>query len=1485
MLNIKHTFRPFVLLSMFAFTLSILWLLTAIANPVTADENVAIDYATDRVILAFRSSRQKSPSFSQQVIQLEPLSPEGNMGRESSNETIYIAHLADGISVEKAVEDFSADPTILWVEPDYLAYSATQPDDPLLPQQWALHQIGITESWNIVTGTPSTIIAVLDSGISFTHPDFASKLWTNPGEIPNNGVDDDNNGLIDDINGWDFVSEDNDPVDYNGHGTQVAGVAAAATNNGTGIAGACPECRIMPVQVMQISGFANYSDITQGVLYAARKGADVINISLGGYQNSTALRNAIETAVSQYGAVVVAGAGNDNKSQLFYPAAYTNVVAVGGTTITDMKTNFSNYGEWVDVVAPASDLTTTFLGDDYGLVSGTSYAAPLVAGLAGLIRTQHPDWPPALVVNQIKRLATPIDDINPSYAGQLGSGRVDAYASVATEPQPVLSVAEFYVDNVAAGRLVAGETHTLDIDLYNDWLSTSGITATLTAADPLLTINTDLTTFEAIPSGAVIQSSAPFSLTVDAAAGFSYPISLTLHLTSADSTYTTTQVVTLQTRTPNEPVSGAIFTDTVWTNDKTYFLTANVGVAPDFTLTIEPGTVVHMADGYTLDIGGTLIARGTPQEPIRFILDTGYSPLFFASPSKDAVYDEEYNYLSGSIIEHAMFEGTGLLITCQGGRPYLSHVTVEGSVNCNQTTPAAFEGPLVVKNSQIGNSLKVPGSVILLDSIVSQSISGADQDSSLIHNSTASSAGSLGNDSIIRASSLRSVSMGNGGLIEQSSVNGDLEVRGAGWVYSNTVTAGGVIVGDGSIVRGNTIQDTQVDFAALPGLYSDGAITAINNRVVNAEMGIYVNGGTIQGNLVVGSGISIGGDATVISNTIMESPQNGLYLRGGTQFEISGNNFIRNAGYAVRTNTSIGTIPTILAQHNWWETTSSSEINGKIWDANDDYNKSRIVYSPVLTMPAQFAPAYVTDMTILPENVIGIEEMTVDVTYSRPMNINEIPSMDFSSQASQWQEFNTGYGNIHSVAIDNNGNLLAGVDGGVATYDGSSWSVVATGTAQEIREIYVIGADQWWAVGTSSIFEYRGGIVNEWTWEEYGASNSSEYVRKITRAPNGVVWALSGATLFSYSGGSWTKHVHSSGFALAAFNLAVDQQNRVWIVDTGGLLSFYGGEWESHGGYVGSGIAVASDGTVWVTAEDSQHQLASFDGSDWNYLKVELDEDYGTPRIVTIGTGAGDELYLGTSYGLVIYKDGVQAHYPLPFEPMWFSHVAVHGQQVAVRLPELVGFTMTLPQTFSMSEQTEWLSDNSFRASYNVTSLVPRDIYTVSVEEGVDSADMLTVPQNGLTFTVAYAAGIANETTPPLTPIVTLGHTPETSSIAVSWSAYDPDTPVDKYRYALGERLGSADVLNWTTTTQSSMTRDSLQLTDGTRYYFSVQARNAGGLYSPIGTATFVAGQTQVPTAISLVSQAVGGNLVWLPTLSLGVLSFLLIARFYRKRD
>ena len=286
--------------------------------------------------------------------------------------------LTAGTDVNDALESLRNDPDVEYAEPNFLYQACAMPNDPEFPHQWGLHNTGQTvkgkpgmedadidapEAWEVTSGTTTVIVAVIDSGVYYTHPDLEPNIWTNPGEIPGNGIDDDGNGRVDDVRGWDFADDDNDPVDlsYERHGTRVAGIVAGAGNNTTGIAGVGWSTKIMPLRALNAQDVGYLSDLIEAIEYAGANGAHVISFSWGGTDYSQALKDAICTSP----ALFVCAAGNNasnNGTTPFYPAGYDcpNIISVAATDQMDNLASFSNYGAAsVHVGAPGSNIYST----------------------------------------------------------------------------------------------------------------------------------------------------------------------------------------------------------------------------------------------------------------------------------------------------------------------------------------------------------------------------------------------------------------------------------------------------------------------------------------------------------------------------------------------------------------------------------------------------------------------------------------------------------------------------------------------------------------------------------------------------------------------------------------------------------------------------------------------------------------------------------------------------------------------------------------------------------------------------------------------------------------------------------------------------------------------------------------------------------------------------------------------------------------------
>ncbi len=344
---------------------------------------------------------------------------------EKLNSTLVL-EFSNASLVDALIDALKYDPFVEYVEKIPLDRLFLTPNDPERPGQWHLNKINAVSAWNYASSGSNIIIAIVDDAVERNHQDLAPNVWVNPGEIAANGIDDDGNGFVDDINGWDVAGNSNavdPPSDAYDHGTHVAGIASAATNNAIGISSIGFSCKIMCVKAT-----TSASSITAGyagILYAANNKANIINMSWGGNGSSTTNENVINYALSK-GCILVAAAGNDNVSSIFYPAGYPGVISVASTTTNDTKSSFSNYGPWVKISAPGSNIFSTTLSSTYGNLSGTSMASPLVAGLLGLMQFLNPGMPDADLIQCMYSSADNISDINPSFSGQLGAGRINA---------------------------------------------------------------------------------------------------------------------------------------------------------------------------------------------------------------------------------------------------------------------------------------------------------------------------------------------------------------------------------------------------------------------------------------------------------------------------------------------------------------------------------------------------------------------------------------------------------------------------------------------------------------------------------------------------------------------------------------------------------------------------------------------------------------------------------------------------------------------------------------------------------------------------------------------------------------------------------------------------------------------------------------------------------------------------------------------------
>jgi serine protease len=371
----------------------------------------------------------------------------------------YSVSLAQGVSVATALAYYHSLPGVDFAQPDYQIQSERTPNDPSFYLQWGLRNasqfggktgadIGAATAWGYTTNASSLIVAVIDSGVDYNHPDLAANMWHNPGEVAGNGKDDDGDGYVDDVYGADFTTATPgvNPLDNNGHGTVVAGILGAVGNNGLGVSGVAWNVKIMDLKFLDASGNGATSNAVQAIYYAVNKGAKIINASWGGSAGSAALQSAIDYARA-HGVIFVTSAGNnaaDNDVSPAYPADYTqdNVVAVAATDWNDNLASFSNYGKnTVALAAPGSYIYSTYPTEidsktPYRYYSGTSMAAPFVSGAMALVWGMHPEWSYSQVINDVLKTVDPL----PSLSGKVKTGgRLDlakAVAAALTTPTP-----------------------------------------------------------------------------------------------------------------------------------------------------------------------------------------------------------------------------------------------------------------------------------------------------------------------------------------------------------------------------------------------------------------------------------------------------------------------------------------------------------------------------------------------------------------------------------------------------------------------------------------------------------------------------------------------------------------------------------------------------------------------------------------------------------------------------------------------------------------------------------------------------------------------------------------------------------------------------------------------------------------------------------------------------------------------------------------
>ncbi|KAA3620192.1 MAG: T9SS C-terminal target domain-containing protein [Calditrichaeota bacterium] len=486
-------------------------------SPALAKSNHPMSYSTLAQKIATNAIRDIVPVFKSKMTK----------GAEILD-GIYYFKFAEQENPHQMAARFSADTNIEYAEVKRIHHITATPNDTYYLNQTYTSAISIEAAWDVTKGEQGeVVIAIVDGGTDWQHTDLQENIWLNLDEIAGNGIDDDNNGFIDDVHGWNFNTKSGDPTGLDtqpanrNHGTQTAGIASARTNNNTGVAGMSWNSRIMPICVADVSteessGDGNIGFGFEGIQYAVENGADIINCSWGSAGSPSQFEQDVITFAHANGALIVAAAGNANSNNdiiPFYPAQYRHVVSVGATSDKDDKVLSSNYGLSVDIFAPGQAVYSTLHGDNYGSNTGTSMAAPIVAGIAALVKTKNPDWSPAQIKEQLRQSADWVDFTSTAARDKLAKGRVNALTALTGTGLTAVRLTDLsFQDSGGNGIINEGET----IDLQLSFTGLLGAAANLeiqfSSPNIELEITNPVGTIPAIGAGETVT--LPFSFTV-----------------------------------------------------------------------------------------------------------------------------------------------------------------------------------------------------------------------------------------------------------------------------------------------------------------------------------------------------------------------------------------------------------------------------------------------------------------------------------------------------------------------------------------------------------------------------------------------------------------------------------------------------------------------------------------------------------------------------------------------------------------------------------------------------------------------------------------------------------------------------------------------------------------------------------------------------------------------------------------------------------
>jgi serine protease len=475
------------------------------------------DYGVDHIQQKFPRFKPQEPTRSNQT-ELVDIS------------LIYEIHYDAQLSPHKLVERFMRTNVFEYVEPAFISHPLYVPSDALLFKQWHLEAINAYEAWDIEQGSDSIIMAIIDTGVDWDHPDLVDAVLKNEFDLVD-GIDNDSNGYIDDYLGWNFYEDNNDPNELGwSHGTHVAGLAGASTDNGLYGAGSGFNSKVLAIKA------GNQGELThgyEGIIYAVERGAHVINCSWGSTSYTEFGHDIVKTATQQ-GRLIICGAGNNNNDYDFYPASFPVAMSVAATDSLTNKAIFSSYNYNVDISAPGQSVWST-KNDDFAADNGTSMSAPIVTGAAALLLKRFPGITPVQIKAQLVETATNIDSVkgNEVYAYRLGSGILNMGAALDSLVKISIGMENHLLTDGQDEVYAVGDEISLGVELVNYFKVTDPITVRLSVSDTIITLLDSVKQFgPLLPNGRINNFSDPFKFEINEQRGYNEEVDLKITIES-----------------------------------------------------------------------------------------------------------------------------------------------------------------------------------------------------------------------------------------------------------------------------------------------------------------------------------------------------------------------------------------------------------------------------------------------------------------------------------------------------------------------------------------------------------------------------------------------------------------------------------------------------------------------------------------------------------------------------------------------------------------------------------------------------------------------------------------------------------------------------------------------------------------------------------------------------------------------------------------